>query len=164
MVKIAVSIGSNIERERSLRGALVALREAFGKVVVSPVYESPAYGFEGPDFYNLIVVFETALDVYAVRDVIQEIEVREGRARSKKRFDSRALDLDLLLYADAVLYDAGFDIPRCEILEHDYVLKPLADLLPEVRHPVTGESYGQIWAQFEHKSSALSLVTGLHLG
>jgi len=164
MADVAVSIGSNLERERSVSEALVGLREVFGELAISPVYESPAYGFEGPAFYNLVVVFETVLDVHAVRELIQGIEARRGRTRVDKRFDSRALDLDLLLYADAVLYDDGLDVPRREILEHAYILKPLADLLPERRHPVTGKSFAQIWVESEQKTAALSPVIGFDPG
>ena len=162
MVMIAVSIGSNLEREHSVRQALIALREVFGELAVSPVYESPAYGFEGPDFYNLAVVFEATVDVHTVREMIQEIETRLGRAKADKRFDSRMLDLDLLLYADAVLYDDGLDVPRRELLQHGYILKPLVDLLPGMRHPVIGESFARIWANSDQKSAVLSPVIGFN--
>ena len=163
MARVAVSIGSNLERERNVKDALTALGKTFGKLSRSPVYESAAYGFNGPPFYNLVVVFETSLDVCAVREKIQAIENQQGREMGENRSGSRSLDLDLLLYDDAVFHDQGLDVPRREIFEHAYVLKPLADLLPATPHPVTGESFADIWFRLGLNQEALSVVDGLDL-
>ena len=163
MVQVAVSIGSNLQRERNVKDALVAFGKTFGVLSYSPVYESAAYGFDGPPFYNLVVVFETPLDVRAVRGKIQAIENQQGREMGENRSGSRSLDLDLLLYDDAVFHDQGLDVPRREIFEHAYVLKPLADLLPATPHPVTGESFADIWFRLGLNQEALSVVDGLDL-
>ena len=163
MARVAVSIGSNIERERNVRDALTALGKTFGKLLRSPVYESVAYGFNGPPFYNLVVVFKTPLDVRAVREKIQAIENQQGREMGENRSGSRSLDLDLLLYDDVVFHDQGLDVPRREIFEHAYVLKPLADLLPVTPHPVTGESFADIWFRLGLDQEVLSVVGGLDL-
>ena len=163
MARVAVSIGSNLERERNVKDALAALRKTFGELLRSPVYESAAYGFDGPPFYNLVVVFETPLDVRAVRAKIQAIENLQGRKKGENRSGSRSLDLDLLLYDDAVFRDQGLDVPRREIFEHAYILKPLADLLPAAPHPVTGESFADIWLRLGSRQEALSVVDGLDL-
>jgi 2-amino-4-hydroxy-6-hydroxymethyldihydropteridine diphosphokinase len=163
MTRVAVSIGSNLERERNIKGALAALRKAFGPLSCSPVYESIAYGFDGPPFYNLVVVFDTAFDVRTVRAKFQAIEILQGREIGKNRIGSRSLDLDLLLYGDVVLYDQGLDIPRREILQHGYILKPLADLLSETPHPVTGEFFADIWVRLGLSQEELSVVDGLDL-
>ena len=163
MARVAVSIGSNLERERNVKNALAALGKAFGKLSRSPVYETAAYGFDGPPFYNLVVIFETVLDVHAVRATIQAIENLQGREMGENRSGSRSLDLDLLLYDDAVFHDQGLDVPRQEIFEHAYVLKPLADLLPATPHPVTGESFANIWFRLGSNQEALSVVDGLDL-
>ena len=163
MARVAVSIGSNLERGRNVKDALSALGKTFGELLRSPVYESAAYGFDGPPFYNLVVVFETPLDVRAVRAKIQAIENLQGRKIGENRSGSRSLDLDLLLYDDAVFRDQGLDVPRREIFEHAYILKPLADLLPAVPHPVTGESFADIWLRLGSRQEALSVVDGLDL-
>ena len=163
MARVAVSIGSNLERERNVKDALTALGKTFGKLSRSPVYESAAYGFNGPPFYNLVVVFETSLDVRGVREKIQAIENQQGREMGENRSGSRSLDLDLLLYDDAVFHDQGLEVPRREIFEHAYVLKPLADLLPATPHPVTGESFADIWFRLGLNQEALSVVDGLDL-
>ena len=163
MARVAVSIGSNLERERNVKDALTALGKTFGELLRSPVYESAAYGFDGPPFYNLVVVFETPLGVRAVRAKIQAIENLQGRKIGANRSGSRSLDLDLLLYDDSVFRDQGLDVPRREIFEHAYILKPLADLLPAGPHPVTGESFADIWLRLGSRQEALSVVDGLDL-
>jgi 2-amino-4-hydroxy-6-hydroxymethyldihydropteridine diphosphokinase len=163
MARVAVSIGSNLDRERNVKDALTALGNTFGKLSRSPVYESTAYGFDGPPFYNLVVVFTTTLEVRAVREQIQAIENQQGREMGENRSGSRSLDLDLLLYNDAVFHDQGLDVPRREIFERAYVLKPLADLLPATPHPVTGESFADIWFRLGSNQEALSVVDGLDL-
>ena len=163
MARVAVSIGSNLDRERNVKDALAALAKIFGKLSRSPVYESAAYGIDGPPFYNLVVVFETLLNAYAVRGEIQAIENQQGREIGEHRSGPRSLDLDLLLYDDAVFHDQGLDVPRREIFEHAYILKPLADLLPATPHPVTGESFADIWLRLGSHREALSVVDGFDL-
>ena len=163
MARVAVSIGSNLERERNVKDALAALGKAFGELSRSPVYESAAYGFDGPPFYNLVVVFQTPLDAHEVRGKIQIIENQQGRETGENRIGSRSLDLDLLLYDDVVFHDQGLDVPRREIFEHAYILKPLADLLPAMPHPVTGESFADIWLRLGSYQETLSVVDGFDL-
>ena len=163
MMQVAVSIGSNLERERNVRDALDALGKTFGKLLLSPIYESAAYGFDGPPFYNLAVIFETLLDVRAVREKIQAIENQQGREVGENRSGSRSLDLDLLLYGNAIFHEQELDVPRREILEHSYILKPLADLLPGLPHPVTGEVFADIWLRLGSHQEALSVVDGFVL-
>ncbi len=147
-VRIALGIGSNLNRRRHIENALRALREEFGELQISPVYRSFAVGFEGPDFFNLVCLAETNLEVPALRDVLKKIEGREGRSYYSSRFSSRTLDIDILLYGDCVLTDLGFDIPRHEILEHAFVLKPMADMLPNVTHPQVGKNFSTLWSEF----------------
>jgi len=163
MARVALSIGSNLERERNVKEALAALGKTFGKLSRSPIYESAASGFDGPPFYNLVVVFETPLDVRAVCGKIQAIENQQGREMGENRSGSRSLDLDLLLYDATVLHDQGLNVPRREMFEHAYILKPLADLLPAEPHPVTGESFADIWLRLGSRQEALSVVDGLDL-
>ena len=143
--RVFVGIGSNQERELMLRQAVAALHDLFAPLQLSPVYNSPAFGFEGSDFLNLVAEFETDLAIEAVVDAFRAIEDRLGRDRSLPKFASRPIDLDILLYGDLVLNTAKFHVPRSEILEHPFVLKPLQDLVPQARHPQSGESYRDLW-------------------
>ena len=135
----------------------------FGKLSHPPVYDSAAYGFDGPPFFNLVVVFETLLNAHVVRGKIQAIENQQGREMGENRSGARSLDLDLLLYDDAVFHDQGLEVPRREIFEHAYVLKPLADLLPATPHPVTGEFFADIWFRLGSNQDVVSVVDGRDL-
>lgn len=140
-----VSVGSNIEREKNVRQAIALLTQAFGRLKISPIYRTPAVGFSGDDFYNLVLGFDTELPPAEVRARLREIENAQGRVRDGRKFAARSLDLDLLTYGGLV--DAEQDIPRDEITRYAFVLKPLADIAPDERHPVMGENYAQLWRQ-----------------
>ncbi len=149
MIRAYVAIGSNVEAERHVDMAVNVLRNRFGAVQLSPVYLNKAVGFDGDDFLNAVAGFDTALDVLALKTVLDEIEVACGRQRGAARFAPRTLDLDLLLYGDRV--DVAARLPRPEILHYDFVLKPLADIAPDLRHPVGGRSYRELWEGFDHQ-------------
>ncbi len=158
MAEIFVSLGSNIDRDHHLRRAATALREAFAGIALSPVYESAAFGFDGPPFYNAVARAETGLELDAVLGELRRIEDAQGRVRHADSFHSRTLDLDLLLYDDLVLETPTVALPRDEILRHAFVLAPLADLAAEQRHPVSGVSYADLWAGFDQAKQPLMRV------
>ena len=143
-----ISIGSNIVPEHNVRLAVKALRDVFGELELSPVYESEAVGFEGANFYNLVVAFVTDMSVGEVNQCLHDIEDRYGRERNGPRFSSRIIDLDLLIYDDLVGEYDGVLLPREEIPHHAHVLCPLADLIPTAIHPLLNKSYQQLWQDF----------------
>ncbi len=149
MTTVFISVGSNIEREKNIRGGVDALRVAYGELSLSSVYQSQAVGFDGDDFYNLVLSFESDQPVASVATTLREIETRYGRVRSSTKFSSRTLDLDILLFGQEDYRAQGLDIPRAEIGKYAHVLQPLAELVPEQCHPLCGESYQQLWTQFE---------------
>ena len=149
MAQVFVSVGSNVEPERHSREAVRLLREKFGKIVVSPVYETEAVGFDGDDFLNFVVKFSTNRDVRSVDSVLDEIEERCGRDPNSPRFAPRTLDLDLLLFDDVVMNSGDLRLPRREILKFAFVLAPLADVASGVRHPETGKTFADHWRQFD---------------
>lgn len=158
MTRVYVSMGSNIERENNIRAGLAALREHYGPLTVSSVYDSKAVGFAGDDFYNLVVGFDTAGDVHAVAHTLERIEHEHGRARGAARFNSRTLDLDLLLYDDLVLHEPGLKLPRPDILKYAFVLWPLAEIAGQWRHPQDGRTYQELWQCFDKGQQKLVRV------
>jgi len=158
MARVYVSIGSNIEREQNIRAAVQALRNRFGALTLSQVYENQPIGFEGENFYNLVAAFDTDIPPEAVSVILHDIEQRRGRKRGPSRFTSRTIDLDLLLYNDLIREQVTLHLPRREIDEYACVLRPLAELAPEARHPRSGETFATLWARFDQTAQPLTPV------
>ncbi len=150
MARVLLSLGSNVEPRRHLDAALAELSAAFGRIVVSPTYRAAAVGFEGPDFLNLVVALDTSLEPEALDAWLHALEARHGRRRDVPRFSSRTLDVDIVLYDDCVLAGSNhLEIPRRELLEHAFVLKPASDVAPDVTHPLTGKTLAEHWRAFD---------------
>jgi len=158
MGRAYLSLGSNLDPERHLRAALDELRARFGAIEVSPAYRSRAVGFEGNDFVNLAVALDTGLEPEALNDWLHALEDRHGRRRDVPRYSDRTLDVDIVLYDQLVLEGPGhLQIPRKE-LRHAFVLRPLADIAPDLRHPVDGRSMAELWAAFPRDREPLEAV------
>ena len=157
MARVYLSLGSNLQPQKYLRAALDELRARFGAIEVSPAYRSKAVGFDGPDFVNLAVGLDTELAPEALNDWLHALEDRHGRRRDLPRYADRTLDVDIVLYDDLVRQGEGhLYIPRKE-LRHAFVLRPLADIAPGLRHPVDGRSMAELWAAFPAESEPLAV-------
>ena len=157
MTRIYISLGSNIEREHHIRAGLDALHAEFGELTVSRVFESEAVGFAGRPFYNLVVGADTDLPLATLCQRLRAMEFAHGREPDAKKFAPRTLDLDLLLYGDLVC-DVPVALPRGEILTNAFVLGPLAELAPSLRHPVDGRTLDELWQGYDKASQRLSPI------
>ncbi|MCK7552995.1 2-amino-4-hydroxy-6-hydroxymethyldihydropteridine diphosphokinase [Marinobacter goseongensis] len=146
--RVYISIGSNINRELYISSALDALAEWFGELIISPVYESEAVGFDGSPFYNLVVGVDTHWSVGELSRRFKQLEADNGRRRNVPKFSARTLDLDILTYDNAVGEVDGVELPRSEILRNAFVLWPLAEVAPDALHPRCGQSYRQLWQDY----------------
>jgi 2-amino-4-hydroxy-6-hydroxymethyldihydropteridine diphosphokinase len=144
-----ISIGSNIDKDHNVRTSLKALTELFGELTISSVYESEPVGFSGDAFYNVVVGFDSDLDVKTVARHLREIELNQGRTRDCKKFSARTLDLDLILYGDLIISDGRLQIPRDEIERYAFVLEPLAEIAGGQKHPISHISYAELWDKFD---------------
>jgi 2-amino-4-hydroxy-6-hydroxymethyldihydropteridine diphosphokinase len=144
-----ISIGSNIDKHIHIPSSIVALQKQFGEVKASSLYETEAVGFEGDDFHNLIVQFESDLKAKAVAKMLRQIELDHGRTRDSRKYAARTLDLDLILYGDMIISDGRLQIPRDEIERYAFVLEPLAEIAPDSLHPVSRKSYAQLWQEYD---------------
>lgn len=158
MTQVFLGIGSNIEPERHLELAVGELRRRFGEVALSPVYRGPAIGFDGPDFLNLVARVRTQRSPRAVLDEIGGIHRLAKRERSGERFCSRTLDIDLLLYDGLIVSGPEIELPRPDVLEYAFVLRPLADIAPDFVHPLTGRTLSGHWRELERAAPPLTPV------
>lgn len=161
MARVYLSLGSNLEPRRYLAAALDELRARFGPLLVSPAYRTVAVGFEGADFVNLAVGLDTELAPVALNDWLHALEDRHGRRRDVPRYSDRTLDVDIVFYDDLVTEGPGhLQLPRDE-LKHAFVLRPIADIAPQLRHPVSGRSMAELWAAFPAASEPMTVEAWL---
>jgi 2-amino-4-hydroxy-6-hydroxymethyldihydropteridine diphosphokinase len=139
----------------NVRSAIAELARRFGELKLSTVYESPAVGFDGGNFYNLVAGFDTDESAQDITLCLREIEQRHGRVKTADRLADRPLDLDLLLYGDARIETPELTIPRPDITRYAFVLLPLAEIAPAERHPISGRSYADLWEAFDKRAQPL---------
>lgn len=158
MSLIYLGLGSNIEPEKNLRLAVHELLEKYGELVRSDVYRSAAVGFDGDDFLNLVVGLRSDDGPLEIITEIERLHNLVGRARGSDKWVARPLDIDLLLYNDEVIDERPVRVPRSDILEYSFVLRPMAELAPDLKHPVTGKTMLAHWQAFDADSHPLELV------
>ena len=157
MARVYLSLGSNLEPRRHLAAAVEALRQRFGQITVSPAYRSQSVGFDGADFVNMAVGLDTDLSPETLNDWLHALEDRQGRRRDVPRYSDRTLDIDIVFYDALVIDGPGhLQIPRNE-LQHAFVLRPIADIAPAFRHPVSGLSMAELWAAFPVQDEPLQV-------
>ena len=154
-----ISIGSNIDKDKNILISLQELERHFGKLTISSIYESEPVGFTGDTFYNLVVGFNSELAVKEVAKLLRQIELDNGRTRDSQKFSARTLDLDLILYDDLILNDGRLQIPRDEIERYAFVLEPLAEIAPTLKHPISRLSYAELWEKFDKANLKQKRVT-----
>jgi 2-amino-4-hydroxy-6-hydroxymethyldihydropteridine diphosphokinase len=152
-----LSLGSNIEPERNLPAA-VELLGRYGRVsAASTVWETLPLGLaEQANFLNAVVLLETALGAQDLREeAIPAIEAELGRVRTADKNAARTIDLDIMLFNEAVLQLGRRHIPDPEIMERPFVAIPLAEIAPGYVHPVTGQTLRAIAARFDPVASGM---------
>jgi 2-amino-4-hydroxy-6-hydroxymethyldihydropteridine diphosphokinase len=151
-VTVYVGLGSNMgDRQAYLDKAIEMLQERSDMEVtqVSSYYETePVGGPPGQGLYlNAVIEVQTDLPAAEVLRVLLEVERTLGRVR-RERHGPRTIDLDLLLYGDAVLDEAGLVVPHPAMHERAFVLEPFAEIAPDVGHPVLRKKIGELWEGF----------------
>jgi 2-amino-4-hydroxy-6-hydroxymethyldihydropteridine diphosphokinase len=154
-----VAAGSNVRPRANLRAALRLLTRDFPGLVASRAYANPAVGFRGDDFVNLVARFPADLSTEALIERLKAVEQACGREPGAPKWGPRTLDLDLLLHGDRVGRFAGKALPHPDLLTRAWVLGPLAELAPELVHPVTGERMDALWGRFDRWVHPLAPVT-----
>jgi 2-amino-4-hydroxy-6-hydroxymethyldihydropteridine diphosphokinase len=158
MPEVYVAAGSNIDPQPNLLRAQAELARIYGGLKVSPWYRNAAVGFAGEDFINFVFGFGSVLDVHDIQQQLRQVEALCGRPPNAPKWAPRAMDLDILLYGDLVLDEPQLQLPRPDLLVRPYMLGPLADLAPNLRHPTKGCSIAQLWAAFDPHAHRMIIV------
>jgi len=126
-MKYYLSIGSNIEPVKNIIFSIKELKEILDDINISNTYVTPSIGFEGPEFLNLIISGNTELSLEQLNALLKVIEDNAGRDRAVKKFDSRTLDIDIVLAVQegAIIYKSD------EIKKYSFVNVPLHDIYEE---------------------------------
>jgi len=160
VTQVLVAAGSNVEPLVNLRRALDALAAHYPALRRSTAYRNRAVGFEGEDFINLVVGFDTGDDVRTVMDHLHEAETLCGRARHAPKWAPRSMDLDILLFGDRVCDEPGLVLPRPDLVRRAYMLGPAAEIAPDIVHPTLRLTLAELWRSFgqgEHPLVAVDL-------
>lgn len=157
MHRAYILLGSNIDKERNLPAAIQHLKEHCRVLAVSSIYETTPIGrADQPNFFNAVVIVETSLPAEALKwQVLRRVEDQLGRVRTDDPNAPRTIDLDLVLYNDAVFDLDDSPIPDPAILEFPHVALPLAEVAPAYVHPLTRQTLAEIG---EHFTDAAGIV------
>ena len=157
--EVFLSLGSNIDPEENLRFACGELKKTFGNIQVSSVYKNKPIGFEGNDFLNMVVKITSTLNPNEILNYLHGLEAAIGRDTGTGAFNSRALDIDMILYNNLVHPEKPFKIPRQDIELYSFVLCPLAEIDPDGIHPVIGKTFKDLWEDFDQEEHLLNKVS-----
>lgn len=139
MARVFVAVGSSVEPEAHVPGALARLRDETGLRAVSTFYVTPALGRPAdPPFVNGVVEVPDALAPAALKALLGRIEAAEGRRRGADRFAPRPMDLDLLLYGELTSGAPGLPLPHPDVTRRRFVALPILELAPDLVLPGSG--------------------------
>jgi 2-amino-4-hydroxy-6-hydroxymethyldihydropteridine diphosphokinase len=146
MTTVYLSLGSNVgDRPQNLRTAIAALDDAGVQIRrISKIYETEPVDYLEQDwFLNCVVEGETALAAAELLQGLRRIEKKMGSAKAFAK-GPRIIDLDILYFADAVINSMGLQIPHPRLADRRFVLVPLAEMAPGLRHPVTQKTSAEM--------------------
>ena len=157
--EVFLSLGSNIDPIENLNYACRELKKTFGNIQLSSVYRNKPIGFVGNDFLNMVVKVKSTYSPDEILDCLRGLEAATARDIGTGAYESRTLDIDMILYGDLVHPEKPFKIPRNDIELYSFVLCPLAEIEPDGIHPVIGKTFKDLWEGFDQEEHALKKVS-----
>lgn len=146
--QVVLLTGSNLgNRAAYLQQAFEHINKTCGKVILfSGIYESEAWGFEAPPFYNQALVVETTLSPKEFLSCTQSIEIELGRERKHPllSYSSRTIDIDILFFDNLIINTNNLIVPHPKMALRRFVLEPLAEILPYFQHPVLKKTVNEL--------------------
>ncbi|MDO4228854.1 MAG: 2-amino-4-hydroxy-6-hydroxymethyldihydropteridine diphosphokinase [Capnocytophaga sp.] len=146
--EVYISLGSNIgDRKGYLQSAVNDINKRIGQVEkISSVYETPAWGFDAEAFYNVCLLVKTSLIPAQVLEILLDIEKNLGRIRKlgSSGYQSRTIDLDILLYDELIIDSDSLKIPHPQLQNRNFVLFPLSEIVPNKIHPILQKSIQEL--------------------
>lgn len=145
-MQLIVATGSNIgKRCNHLANAKKRLQTSFGKVVLaSSIYESEAWGYDGFAYLNQVLVFDTLWTAEDCLTEILRIEEDLGRIRVTDSYADRTIDVDIIAYGQEVVISSALTLPHPRMIERNFVLAPLAEVLSNWTHPILGRTSSEL--------------------
>ena len=152
---VYISLGSNQgDKFKNLQAAIDLIFIRIGKVlIISKVYKSPAFGFDGDEFLNTCICIETAFNPSQLLKELLKIEKLLGRVRTKKKgYQSRSIDLDIIFFEDEIVNTKILKLPHPEMKNRRFVLMPLNDIASKIKHPKLNEEVSVLLESCDDKS------------
>lgn len=152
---VYIALGSNKgDRFKHLQDAINLIFNKVGKIVIiSKVYNSPAFGFKSDDFLNTCVHVETRLNPKKVLQQLLNIEKQLGRVRTKNTHEARTIDLDIVFYSEETIDTKMLQIPHTEMHKRRFVLQPLHDIASKEIHPIYNKTVTELLDACNDKST-----------
>jgi 2-amino-4-hydroxy-6-hydroxymethyldihydropteridine diphosphokinase len=138
-----LSLGSNLgDKLENLQIAVNAIDQSIGKVIgISSIYETPSWGFNGDEFYNICLKTKTRYHPDELLEKVLELEKDLGRKRKgRQEYQNRNIDIDIILFGNQRISTKNLVIPHPRTLERKFVLIPLADIYDEISQPFNERS------------------------
>lgn len=156
MPTVYLGIGTNLgNRVENIEQCVASLAEQIAIDEISPIYETAAWGYEDqPNFLNLCLKGRTELEPWEMLHFLKDLELRLGREKTF-RWGPRLIDIDILFLGDVVMSEPGLTIPHKSLAERAFVLVPLADIAPDLVHPVSGETVKEMLSAIDAGSVSL---------
>jgi 2-amino-4-hydroxy-6-hydroxymethyldihydropteridine diphosphokinase len=162
MNSVYVSLGSNLgNREANLLKSIELLNKTAGKVIaVSSLYETEPWKMDdATSFINQVILLETNLNAEKMMDVLLETEIQMGRVRTSAKYESRAIDIDILFFNDAIISSDKLTIPHPYLHQRKFVLEPLAEINPGFIHPKLKKDIARLLLECEDAYSVAKVMS-----